>query len=274
MKVSPQDADLFFELMWPLQFFVKQKLQLLPDVKSIEAYANSSPDDKMPARQALYEHPELIDEFLAANQQQMPEDHLDLIRQWKQRVSGRFYLERILKSYAIFISAESDNTVYGVVALHDEFDEIFDTRDLPLMVNAVLLPFKGKVIYDGLLLGYNIFFGSGIRGDLKETYLAAKQQGRIIESFEKTVNPAATAKKGVALKDWGTEIAELATKAKSLRGGGGQPAIHSPAFSLIKASLDFGQTAVATPADLDALWKSFEKVEAALRKLENTLHRV
>ncbi len=34
MKLSEQEVELFYELMWSLQFFVKQKLKLLRKIRT------------------------------------------------------------------------------------------------------------------------------------------------------------------------------------------------------------------------------------------------
>ncbi len=39
MKVSEADSDLFFKLMWRLQFHVNRKRALIPGIHSVEAYA-------------------------------------------------------------------------------------------------------------------------------------------------------------------------------------------------------------------------------------------
>jgi hypothetical protein len=36
------------------------------------------------------------------------------------------------------------------------------------MVKAVLLPFNGQIVYDGLFQSRNIIFGGGIKSDLKQ----------------------------------------------------------------------------------------------------------
>ena len=269
MKLSQQDADLFFELMWALQYFVKQQLQLLPHIDTKEAYLDSSTEDKLHVRDALYDHADLIDAFIKKNPPNFSADKLGIIAKWKQFVAGDFYLERMLKKYAIFIA--SDDKVYGVVALYDGFEDMFYKSDLPYLVKAVLLPFKGKIIYDGLLLGYNVYFGRGISTDLKEVYMAAKQAGRIIESFDPEAKKARKPAKPV--RDWRPELEELMATAKKLRGGSGQPPIHSPAFKLVRASLELAQAAVENPDDLDRLWKRLEKVERATGSVETTLFR-
>lgn len=271
MKLSQEDVSLFFELMWALQYFVNQKYKILPKIKTLESYTTCVTGDKLKVRQTLYEHPELIDAFLEENPQQFSEEKLRIVETWKQYIAGEFYIERMLKKYTVFIS--SDDTVYAVMALNDAFDEMFDKRRLPVLVKAVLLPFKGQIIYDGLLQSYNVFFGGGISGDLKEIYMMAKQNGRIIESLETPGTQANNVKTSKTLKDWRPEFDELVTRAKKLRGGGGQPAIYSPAFSLVKATLELGQIAVSDADDVEQLWKCFDKIERALRKVETTLYR-
>lgn len=269
MKLSEQDADLFFELMWALQVFVNQRLQVLPDVKTLDAYVDCPTEVKMQVREALYENIELIDAFVEENPRQFSQEKLDIVSKWKQFVADDFYLERMLKKYAIFIAG--DDKVYGVLALYDAFRDMIHPGNLPLYVKAVLLPFKGKIIYDGLFQGYNIYFGGGITSGLKETYMAAKQNGRIIDSFDPEV--ARAKKPAKPVRDWRPELGELVAKAKKLRGGSGQPPINSPAFKLVKASLDLAHAAVENPDDLDRLWKSLEKVDRAFRSVETTLFR-
>ena len=42
------------------------------------------------------------------------------------------------------------------------------------MVDAVLLPFKGKIIYDGFLMPYNVRFGGGYRSSFGDQLKGAK----------------------------------------------------------------------------------------------------
>ena len=269
MKLSKQDADLFFELMWALQFYVKQQLALLPHLKTMEAYHNCTTEEKLQVRDAVYDHVDLIDAFIQENPPGFSADKLDIIAKWKQFVAGDFYLERMLKKYGVFIA--SDDKVYGVLALYDAFEDMFYKEDLPYLVKAVLLPFKGKIVYDGLLQGYNVYFGRGISSGLKESYMAAKQAGRIIESFDPEAKRAK--KPAKPMRDWRPELETLMATAKKLRGGSGQPPMYSPAFKLVRASLELAQAAVENPDDLDRIWKSLQKVDRACSTVETTLFR-
>lgn len=170
MKLSQADCDRYFKLMWGLQFYVGQRQQLLPsgDIAADE-YEGLDAMEKLPIRAALFANPTLIDDYVADNTQALPQVDLDLVSTWKQAVTGTFYIERILKKHAIFI-AQEQRAVYGVWGLHDDFAELIPKQALPTMVEAVLLPFEGKIIYDGLLQGYNVFFrrrhSSGFKRDI------------------------------------------------------------------------------------------------------------
>lgn len=53
MKISKQEAKLFFDLMWALQYFVNQKLKILTGIKSLDDYAECSIKEKFKVREAL-----------------------------------------------------------------------------------------------------------------------------------------------------------------------------------------------------------------------------
>jgi hypothetical protein len=54
---------------------------------------------------------------------------------------------------------------------------------LAVMTEAVLIPFKNKIIYDGLLSSYNVIFGAGIKRSLNDSYRQAKQRLGIVTSL-------------------------------------------------------------------------------------------
>lgn len=261
MHLSPEDAALFFKLTFSLQFYVSQQLKLQPAVKSPEAYARLGQQDKMPVRDALYAHPELIDAFVQANPAGLAEDELALVSSWQQFVAGDFTIERYLKKYSIWIDDSSPPNVYGVLGITHSLEEIIPRARLPIRVKAVLLPFKGRIIYDGLLSGYNLFFGSGIRSSLQEEYMTAKQNGRILETLEPVAAPP-TRKTVKPARDWRTEIAEIVKLTSQLKGQNAP--IQSEAFSLLKAAAELAQAAVQQPEELAEVEKQQKKVQRAL----------
>jgi hypothetical protein len=53
----------------------------------------------------------------------------------------------------------------------------------PFLVEAVLLPFKDRIIYDGFLSPYNVTFGKNMAGEFKEAYNGALEKQGIIENL-------------------------------------------------------------------------------------------
>lgn len=271
MQVAWDDAEQFFQLMWGLQLFVNQRLQVLPKqpgLKSIEAYARTDLKTKTPVREALWKHPELIDAYTQANPDGLPADELAIISQWKHFIKDSFLIFRYLKDYAIFIG---DTQVYAVKGLFDPLDEVIPKYALPIRVDTVLLPFKGQIVYDGMLGIYSITFGGGIREEMRQVYMAAKEAGRIIHALEggaPAALPAPTKRKLTPGSDG--LVTEIARKSEGLRGG---TAIQSAALSLLRASAALAETAVLRPEDADALNAALAQASRALTKLRNSAER-
>jgi hypothetical protein len=270
MNLPEQESTLFFELVSALDLFVNRRMGIYPEIKTLDDYYDGSNSKKVDMRQALYQNIKLIDAFVKENPSNFSKEKRSIVSGWKHFVSGDFYLERFLKKQGIFIK---DDAVYSVLGLSQPFDEVLPPSRLPLYVHASLLPFKGKIIYDGFFGIHHIYFGGGIKKDLKETYMRAKQNNRIIVSIEKGRKEYQKKSTAKPLKDWKPELDEIAVKVKKLRGNAGQPAIHTPAFSLAKAGVQFAQIAVSDPGDLDSLYAALKKVKRALSKATTVLDR-
>ncbi len=272
MNLSHEDADLFFKLMWAVQFYVNSQLKLVRNVPSAEAYKTLSQEKKMKVREALYQHIDLLDTFIVENPAKLTPQELEIVASWKRFVAGDFYILKFLKRHTIFVSANDSGQVYAVLGLYDAIEDIFYGYRPPIWVRTVLLPFKGRIIYDGLFHGHlNIFFGSGIRGDLNEAYQHAKQNGRIIDSLE----PDATATKAKKLTrvvpDWRPTLDEVVKTTEKLHQA--ETVIQSKAFGLLKASAKLAQVAAYDPNNLDELYKLTRRTETAFNQLARALDR-
>ena len=182
MILSPGEAGLFFKLMLPLQFFVNEKLGVLPRVKTFEKYCKASMQEKFEVRRQLFENIHLMDEFIDENPKDFPMKELAAVAKWKKFVKGEFFIERYLKDYAVFVSDDSE--VFAVYGLTTALDEYFPKFVLPVRLGEViLLPFQEKIITDGFFLPYNVIFGGGIKRELKEIYMKAKQKDKIIKTL-------------------------------------------------------------------------------------------
>jgi len=268
MKLSQEDNNLFYKLMWGLQFYLNQQLQVRPNVHSAQEYVALPMSDKAAVRDALWKNPKLIDAYLELNPDHLPAEEKEIIRKWKQFIADTFHIFRFLKNYTIFIGKHSQ--VYGVMGLNSSLADLFIGWRLPILVDAVLLPFKGQIIYDGLLNPHNIFFGRGIRSELNETYMGAKQNGRIITTLE----PGATVVPGVertekSSQGWIETIEEIGRVSKRMHGGS---AIQSSALTLLRASAKVAEAALKR-MDEENLWQLTAQVKRALHRLQTVLKR-
>jgi hypothetical protein len=174
-------VERFYRLYPALLFYANQQLGLARQVTTIPQLMSMPEEEQYALRRAFYEHREVIEAFVHANPQRFSDEDLAIVDSWKSLVQGQFYVWRHLKQYTIFLDAASPPKAYGVLALHDDFADLFP--HVPLLIDTVLLPFKSQIIYDGQCRYYNIFFGGGITRRLHDSYQLAKAQYGIITSL-------------------------------------------------------------------------------------------
>jgi Domain of unknown function (DUF6398) len=189
MLLEPQDVELFFKLHRSLMFFVNQRLKVVPDdIASPEAFAAMSPQVRLKVRDAFSANLDLIQSFLDENPANLNEDELAIVRCWRHLVAGKFYVFRELAKYTVFLSTTSPAIAYGVLALSQPFEDLIGPY-LPVLTQTVLLPFKGVIVYDGLMSSYNISFGPGIRRNLNQDFKEAKARHGIVTSLPMSDEP-------------------------------------------------------------------------------------
>jgi hypothetical protein len=184
MNLTFDEGELFYNLYAGLLSFVNRKLKVSSEqFSSSQEYASTPPDARIGIRDALFAHRELIDEFVRENPAKLKADELEIVGTWKHALVDQFYVFRYLKKYTVFLtSGGAPKRAYGVLGLADPLEEVVGPR-LPRLLATVLLPFQGRIIYDGLMSGHNIIFGGGIKRRLNEEYREAKEAFGIITSL-------------------------------------------------------------------------------------------
>jgi len=234
MQLPLEDVELFFRLHRSLMFFVNQQLNVIDEkVSTPDAYSVLPPTNRIGVHKALLEHMDLIDAFASENPFGFDETDLEIVRSWRNLVAGTFYAYRQLQQYMVFLSSTEPVIAYGVVALFDPFEVVIGPHP-PLMVKTTLLPFKGRIVYDGLVTGYNITFGSGIRRRLNESYKEAKERFGIVTSLPmQEGRPHPTKKK--------TITKERAITARTTGSGSTTSAVHTAHEKIVELTDAFCQ---------------------------------
>lgn len=183
MKLSKEDVELFYRLFHPLLVYVNKKFEIIKGINSSKDIKKFPLQDIVKLRDRLYEQPELIDSFVSENPFHFSPNELMMIQSWKNFIKGSFLIFRYLKDHTVFLDIEEKPPrAYGVLALNSRFEEMVGPY-LPIMVDAVLLPFNDKIIYDGLFSFHSITFGGSIRRSFNDSYQQAKSLFGIITSL-------------------------------------------------------------------------------------------
>jgi hypothetical protein len=183
MNLTFDEGKLFYDLYAALLSFVNRKLKVSSEQFSdAREYASTPPEARVAIRDALFKQRELIDEFVRKNPAKLSSDDLEIVAHWKYAIAGHFYVFRYLTKYTVFLSEKSPCQTYGVLGLADPLEAVVGPY-LPRLIETVLLPFRDRIIYDGMVSGYNLSFGGGIKRMLNEEHKQAKETFGIITSL-------------------------------------------------------------------------------------------
>lgn len=193
MLLSPQDVALFFKLQNALMSFVSQRFGALAgEAGSTETFTSLSPEKRLQVRNDFLKHNgkqiDLIHQFVEENPAHLTREELDIVSSWRHLIVDKFYIFRQLKKYMVFLSSSDDPIAYGVLGLSQPFDELVGPY-LPILTEALLLPFKDAIVYDGLIRSYPVSFGPGIRRSLNESFKKAKDRYGIVTTLPMPKEP-------------------------------------------------------------------------------------
>jgi hypothetical protein len=182
MILSPTDSNRFYQIRWPLLKFVNTQQHVVEDFPKDIELEGLNPQDATKVRNVLWNSPDLLDEFIQTNPAGLAEPDLELVASWKQRFFSQFVIIRHLKKHSIFLRQEGPPVAFGVLGIISPLQEVVG-HYLPVMVDAVLLPFEGKIIYDSLIVPYQLSFGPSLRKRFNHAYRTAQELYGVISSL-------------------------------------------------------------------------------------------
>lgn len=183
MRLSAEDAQAAYRLHWALMAYANRDARVVPRDVAPEDIGRQPMERAARLHEAWQKNPHVLEEFLARNPADLSPDELAIVASWRHRVSGTFVILRYLKPYAVFMSQEKEPHLYGVQSLHDSFQALMHGASRPIMVRATLLPFRGRIIYDGILGLCSVTFGPGLRARLAREYQRLRGREGIIEQL-------------------------------------------------------------------------------------------
>ena len=183
-QLTRSECVLFYETWYGLLGYVNEQKKVVNITKIMSAKPNLLGSGYLAdLRDVLWENPALIDDYI--NSVQLPNEKVELLKSWRlHHVKGLFILVGSSPEYALVIGTHKreGDRIYGVKGISQSLASAYQYK-LPMALETVLLPFKGKIIYDGVLSTMPISFGEGIKKTFKEMYEEAAKYG-IITSLE------------------------------------------------------------------------------------------
>ena len=78
-----------------------------------------------------------------------------------------FIISRYELEYTAFMSKDN---AYMIKGLNDNIDKIIPYNELPYVTETTIIPFKGNLVYDGMLVGTNIKMGPEYNQIIEKEY--------------------------------------------------------------------------------------------------------
>ncbi len=182
-QLSSDECRLFYETWYGLMGFVNERMGVIK-AKIRPEYPNSVSDMMVhKVREVLWERPELINEYVSETE--LSQEKIDILRLWRtNHKKGMIFILEYQPEYAVAIAPneQSEDRLYGIKGISNSVANAL-RRDLPAQIETVLLPFKGKIIYDSFISSMPIGFAEGAKTAFREMYDKAIRQG-IITSLE------------------------------------------------------------------------------------------
>lgn len=172
MILDTEEKNLFFKLYFNLLAFADKRFKIL-NVNGSSDVKGKPLDKIVGLRNQIFDNLDIMDEFINKNPGKFSGDELEIIRSWKlHHVRGTFFIVKYLKRYTVLLRDEDPPKAFGVLGLNDPL--YIPDFPLPILVETILLPFKGKIVYDGLLNVNTVIFGPTIKREIYERYKLAK----------------------------------------------------------------------------------------------------
>lgn len=188
--LSIPEIGLFYSLLFQLYVYANQKLNIIFGIDSVDDIQSAPQLQVAKIRDAIFEdctatqNSKIFADFIAEKRDQLPRQHLHIYENWEKYFVVRdFFIERFAENGAIFIDASNEEEVFLVRGILSKFEDMFPAQNLPLRVHCILLPFAGRILYDGLFntLESNV----ALKHRLAQAYETAKRKNKIIRVLDK-----------------------------------------------------------------------------------------
>lgn len=178
----------FYKVWYKLTYWINQKYKIVPTFPPpfYGRRVNEIPIIKI--RNNLWENPEYITEYLESDEAKtINSSERQTLADWHGKfIKGRFLIHKHLSGYSVFqaFEREKDKRLYAVCGITNSIEDALSGNETPVLVDAVLLPFNGKIVYDTFLVPYSLDFQSNVKMAFADFYKEAEAEYGIITTIK------------------------------------------------------------------------------------------
>lgn len=168
--LGSKEAKLFYKLYFAILDFTNQFYKIKPGYKiykkvGVNPYTISDIVEKFWTNKDL-----IITEFCLKNPYKFSKEELKLVNEFKKGVRDTFIIAKYEAEYTAIMNQEK---VYMIKGINSNIDEVIPYNELPYMTITAIMPFNGKLIYDGILQSYDIEFDLNFDRVVEKEYESA-----------------------------------------------------------------------------------------------------
>lgn len=165
--LSRKDAKLFYKIYFALLEFTNNRYKINNHLK-IYNKTGINPFEIKDIVEKFWENKEVVVlEFCLANPYKFTKEELQITSEFKKGIRDRFVIVKYDIDYTNFMK---DGKIYMVKGLNDNIDNVISYKDLPHIATTSIIPFKGVLTYDGMLLSMGIKMGNNFDKVIEEEY--------------------------------------------------------------------------------------------------------
>ena len=165
-------ADHYYKLYFALLDYINKKYKIHTEIKKIYKQEELDVNQLYDIDKYLWEHKEIIDDFIKDNNYKFTEEELSEVNEFKNAVtSDYFVIVGFDKEYTKILS--DDGKLYMVKGIRADFDKIMNPKELPTIISTTLLMFNGNIVFKSFFGKIDIVFGNDVKKDIVDKMKSA-----------------------------------------------------------------------------------------------------
>lgn len=164
--LGSKEARNFYKMYMNILDYVNKNYDVVKE-RGLAIAKHVDPQNQAKIRNKLFEDLSIIDEYITLNPNRLNNTVLKQVEEVKNAILIECMIIKYEGNYTLVM--DNEDIIYAIIGGVCNIDEIIPAYDLPYMCKLALIPYKGKIIYDGVIEGSNVRMGPGIQSRIVES---------------------------------------------------------------------------------------------------------